>query len=80
MIRKELYFIKDLLKNQSLTLKELIHLFHANSQLSLSDVGGGKVTVMGLLESRGLCFDGVILVDFNEEFIPKRSVNELFKQ
>lgn len=50
------------------------------SQLSLSDVGGGKVTVMGLLESRGLCFDGVILVDFNEEFIPKRSVNELFKQ
>lgn len=27
LIRKELYFIKDLLKNQSLTLKELIHLF-----------------------------------------------------
>ncbi|EAK7208191.1 hypothetical protein E7687_09370, partial [Campylobacter jejuni] len=79
LIRKELYFIKDLLKNQSLTLKELIHLFFMQiSQLSLSDVGGGKVTVMGLLESRGLCFDGVILVDFNEEFIPKRSVNELF--
>ncbi|OEW42351.1 PD-(D/E)XK nuclease family protein [Campylobacter sp. BCW_6463] len=79
LIRKELYFIKDLLKNQSLTLKELIHLFFMQiSQLSLSDVGGGKVTVMGLLESRGLCFDGAILVDFNEEFIPKRSVNELF--
>ncbi|MBM0637461.1 PD-(D/E)XK nuclease family protein [Campylobacter sp. VicNov18] len=79
LVQKELYFIKDLLKNQTLKLKELMQLFFMQiSQLTLSDVGGGKVTVMGLLESRGLCFDGVVLVDFNEEFIPKRSVNELF--
>ncbi|MPV80360.1 PD-(D/E)XK nuclease family protein [Campylobacter hepaticus] len=79
LVQKELFFIKDLLKNQSLKLKELIELFFMQiKQLTLSHVGGGKVTVMGLLESRGLYFDGVILVDFNEEFIPKRSVNELF--
>lgn len=79
LIQKELFFIKDLLKNKPLKLKEILHLFFMQiSQLSLSAVGGGKVTTMGLLESRGLCFDGVILVDFNEEFIPKRSVNELF--
>lgn len=79
LAQRELYFIKDLLKNQSLKLKELMQLFFMQlNQANLSYVGGGKVTVMGLLESRGLSFDGVIIVDFNEEFIPKRSVNELF--
>lgn len=47
-------------------------------QIKLSYVGGGKVTVMGLLESRGLSFDGVVILDFNEDFVPKRSINELF--
>ncbi|WP_348518750.1 PD-(D/E)XK nuclease family protein [Campylobacter sp. CCS1377] len=79
LIEKELYFIKDLLKNQTLTLKELLELFFIQiSSLTLSDIGGGKVTVMGLLESRGLSFDGVIMVDFNDDIIPKRSINELF--
>lgn len=79
LVQKELCFIKDLLKNQKLKLKELIQLFFMQlEQAKLSYVGGGKVTVMGLLESRGLSFDGVIILDFNEEFIPKRSINELF--
>ncbi|WP_201352705.1 PD-(D/E)XK nuclease family protein [Hydrogenimonas urashimensis] len=46
--------------------------------LSLDDVGGGRITVMGLLESRGKTFDGVVIVDFNEEVVPKVSEKDLF--
>ncbi|WP_456451535.1 RecB family exonuclease [Hydrogenimonas sp.] len=46
--------------------------------LQLDDVGGGKVTVMGVLESRGKAFDGVVVVDFNEERVPKVSEKDLF--
>ncbi|EFS0493605.1 hypothetical protein J4F87_000676 [Campylobacter coli] len=79
LVQKELCFIKDLLKNKSLKLKELMQLFFMQlDQIKLSYVGGGKVTVMGLLENRGLSFDGVVILDFNEDFVPKRSINELF--
>jgi len=79
LVEKELFFMQDLLKQNPLKLKELLELFFIQiSKLKLSSVGGGKVTVMGLLESRGLEFDGVIIVDFNDDFVPKRSINELF--
>lgn len=42
------------------------------------DVRGGKITVMGLLESRGMAFEGVIVVDFNEGYVPHRSEKDLF--
>ncbi|MCX6060776.1 MAG: PD-(D/E)XK nuclease family protein [Campylobacterales bacterium] len=45
---------------------------------SIDDVHGGKITVMGLLETRGVAFDGVIVVDFNEGFVPHRSQKDLF--
>lgn len=45
---------------------------------SIDDVGGGKITVMGLLETRGIRFDGVIVVDFNEGYVPHRSQKDLF--
>lgn len=46
--------------------------------LSEDDVHGGKVTVMGVLETRGVAYKGVIVVDFNDEFVPKRSSKDLF--
>jgi len=45
---------------------------------SIDDVCGGKITVMGLLETRGVAFDGVIVVDFNEGYVPHRSQKDLF--
>lgn len=45
---------------------------------SIDDIGGGKITVMGLLETRGIGYDGVIVVDFNEGFVPHRSQKDLF--
>ncbi|WP_300363304.1 PD-(D/E)XK nuclease family protein [Hydrogenimonas sp.] len=46
--------------------------------LSLDDVGGGRITVMGVLESRGKRFDGVVIVDFNEDVVPKVGEKDLF--
>ena len=78
-LESELNKLKSLIENENLSLKELLELFLTKiSKLKTSFVGGGAVTVMGLLESRNLSFDGVIVVDFNDEFIPKKSVNEMF--
>ncbi len=48
------------------------------TQERIDDIGGGKITVMGLLESRACSFEGVIIVDFNEGFVPKPSEKDLF--
>lgn len=48
------------------------------SALSQDDVRGGKITVLGLLETRGVAYKGVIVLDFNDDFIPKRSQKDLF--
>lgn len=47
-------------------------------QQSIDDVRGGKVTVMGLLETRGVAFDGVVIIDFNEGYVPHKSEKDLF--
>jgi ATP-dependent helicase/nuclease subunit B len=47
-------------------------------QRSIDDVRGGKMTVMGLLETRGVAFDGVVIVDFNEGYVPHKSEKDLF--
>ncbi len=40
------------------------------SKLSIDDVRGGKITVMGALETRGVAFKGVIIIDFNDGIVP----------
>lgn len=47
-------------------------------EIRVDDIGGGKVTVLGVLESRGAEFDAVVVVDFNEEFVPKVSQKDMF--
>lgn len=47
-------------------------------QKSIDDVRGGKITVMGLLETRGVAYDGVVIVDFNEGYVPHKSEKDLF--
>ena len=65
------------LKNRS--FKEALYLFLERlKENRLDDKNGGKITVMGLLETRLAKFDGVIVVDFNEENVPKKSSKDLF--
>ena len=62
-----------------MVFSEVLGLFlHELAGQSLDHVGGGPVTVLGVLETRGAAFEGVIVPDFNDTFIPKRSQKDWF--
>ncbi len=64
---------------QELSLKAVLTMFlNRLASLSIDDVGGGKITVMGVLETRGVSFDAVVIVDFNESKVPKRLEKDMF--
>ncbi|PLY04292.1 MAG: PD-(D/E)XK nuclease family protein [Arcobacter sp.] len=64
---------------EKILLKDAYKILHQKiSKISLDDVNSGKITVMGLLESRMINFDAVIICDFNENLIPKRSIKDKF--
>ncbi|PAF41885.1 PD-(D/E)XK nuclease family protein [Helicobacter sp. 11S03491-1] len=46
--------------------------------IRIDDVSGGKVRVMGVLESRGLSFDRVVILDFNEHLVPSLKDSDMF--
>jgi ATP-dependent helicase/nuclease subunit B len=48
------------------------------NEVTLDDVHGGLVTVMGVLETRGISFDGVVIVDFNDGIVPATSTKDQF--
>ncbi|WP_428737385.1 PD-(D/E)XK nuclease family protein [Sulfurimonas sp.] len=71
---KVLPFMKNI--NSS---KSILNLFMQRlAKANMDDVRGGQITVMGVLESRGVEFDGVIIIDFNEGIVPKRSDKDMF--
>ena len=75
---KYMHFIK-VLETQELSLKEWLFLWLKSlSKVTLDDVRGGKITVMGVLETRGINFDGVVIVDFNEGVVPASSSKDQF--
>lgn len=64
---------------EKILLKEAYKIFSQKvAKISLDDVNSGKITVMGLLESRLINFEGLIICDFNESLIPKRSLKDKF--
>jgi len=66
-------------EENSILVKDLYKIFLQKiSKITLDDVNSGKVTVLGLLETRAISFDTVIICDFNENFIPKRSIKDKF--
>lgn len=78
-VREELFYAQSLARYFSFTLRQICEIFLIKlARLRLDHVGGGKIGVMGVLESRGLKFEGVIVLDFNDDLVPKRSVNEMF--
>lgn len=75
----ELYSISIILGQIKLKLSQLFKLFLQRLQkLSIDDTKGGKVVVMGLLETRGINYKGVIIPDFNDEFVPRFSQKDMF--
>jgi RecB family exonuclease len=77
---KELHLFSKLFPTfKNYPFKKVLHLFlNRLATCSLDDVNGGKVTVMEVLETRGVTFEGVIVVDFNEGVVPARSQKDLF--
>jgi inactivated superfamily I helicase/RecB family exonuclease len=71
--KKLLPFMKDM------RVKSLLNLFMQRlASRSLDDIRGGKVTVLGVLETRSVEFDGVIIIDFDDKNVPKKSDKDMF--
>ncbi|MDX9900753.1 MAG: PD-(D/E)XK nuclease family protein [Aliarcobacter sp.] len=65
--------------NHFILLKDVYKIFLQRlAKITLDDVNSGKITVLGLLETRAVIFETVIICDFNESFIPKISVKDKF--
>jgi len=78
VIDEELFKL-NAFKNMFENKKEFLYfVLDRLKEKKFDDVYSGKVTCMGVLESRGIEFDGVILIDFNDEFVPNVSDNDLF--
>ena len=72
------HFLK-IFETQKLSLKEWLFIWlKALSKITIDDVRGGLVTVMGVLETRGVSFEGVVIVDFNEGIVPASSSKDQF--
>jgi len=60
-----------LFKTYHLSIKNWLFLWLKElNNLSIDDIRGGKVTVLGALETRGVSFRGVVVVDFNDGIVP----------
>ncbi|GAA7230436.1 ATP-dependent deoxyribonuclease AddB [Helicobacter pylori] len=77
-IMHQYHLLKDTLKNYS--LKDLLHLYlqEFESNFRLDDSSGGKIRVMDTLETRGMQFDKIVIVDFNETCVPSLKDCDLF--
>ncbi len=66
-------------KNIKIKLKDILNIFFKKlSKISIDDTTGGKVTVLGVLECRGVEFEGVIICNFNDNIVPKQSIKDKF--
>ncbi|GAA7548926.1 ATP-dependent deoxyribonuclease AddB [Helicobacter pylori] len=77
-IMHQYHLLKDMLQNYS--LKDLLHLYlqEFESNFRLDDSSGGKIRVMDTLETRGMQFDKIVIVDFNETCVPSLKDCDLF--
>jgi inactivated superfamily I helicase/RecB family exonuclease len=64
--------------NQVLVKEFMKLLQNQISSITVDDVNGGKITVLGILETRLTNFDGIIVCDFNDDKVPKISVKDKF--
>jgi len=76
---KILLFSKSEKENITVSTKEFMKLFSTEiNSITVDDISGGKITVLGILETRSVDFDGIIVIDFNDQQIPKISVKDKF--
>jgi RecB family exonuclease len=68
-----------LFKHLKLPFREWLYLWLRElKSIRIDDIKGGRVTVMGVLETRGVEFEGVVICDFNEGLVPTISSKDRF--
>ncbi len=68
-----------LMREEELSVTEWLHLWlHQLSGIRIDDLRGGMVTVMGVLETRGVAYEGVVIVDFNDGIVPAMVTKDQF--
>ena len=71
--------LMHIFKAENLSTKEWLFIWlKVVSEIKIDDVRGGLVTVMGVLETRGVTFDAVVIVDFNDTIVPAKSSKDRF--
>ncbi|WP_415397325.1 PD-(D/E)XK nuclease family protein [Sulfurimonas sp. CS5] len=80
IFKEQIYALKNILPSmKDMSVKSIISLFLQRlASVSIDDVRGGKVTVMGVLETRAIEFDAVVIVDFSDGNVPRRSDKDMF--
>ncbi|WP_121021729.1 PD-(D/E)XK nuclease family protein [Helicobacter vulpis] len=64
---------------QSYGPTDLLELYmRALKDLRIDDSTGGKIKVLDVLECRGLCFERVVILDFNDHLVPHIKDSDLF--
>ncbi len=79
-VKEQIHLFKKFIsKIPTQSVKTLLKIFiNRLSKVNMDDVGSGKITVMGILETRGVHYKGVIVVDFNEDYVPKSVDKDMF--
>jgi len=77
---EELYLFSKLIPFiEHLPFEKVLHLFlNRLAKRSIDDVRGGKITVMEILETRGVSFEAVVIPNFNESQVPKAVKKDMF--
>ncbi|MFT5835415.1 MAG: ATP-dependent helicase/nuclease subunit B [Sulfurimonas sp.] len=80
IFNEQVYALKSILFSmKDMSVKSLISLFLQRlASATIDDVRGGKITVMGVLETRAIDFDAVVIVDFSDGNVPRRSDKDMF--
>lgn len=60
------------------TQEKILAFLEMIEEVQLDDIGGGRINVMGILETRGVCLDYVIIPEFNAENVPNFNHKDLF--
>jgi RecB family exonuclease len=71
IVYKRYLYFQRVFATHEMSIKEWLFLWLKQlNSLTIDDIRGGKVTVMGALETRGVSFRGVVVVDFNDGIVP----------
>ena len=78
-VEQSYIYFRKIFENTRFTPKEWLFLWLKSlDEITIDDVRGGRITVIGVLETRGVSFEGVVIVDFNENIVPSSLYKDQF--